>query len=252
MSASSLTGISNSQILQNVAPDPNVIYNPSIPVLKDVNIRNVRNLKFKDRYYIDNSINGQMKNTDSLTLGPNTKYVKQYMYNNMIDENYLRRLNSSNKKLTLVDHNNGSANAYYSIPVHIKTPQPNLSLSSSVPTSNYTVSNSTDEYQYTNRFKPDTTQPTESSVKTPSKYKPLFENITEDIEDSNLNSNISSDPTDDPAYIKMLADINKQKKQDLFDAELYRIPVKDYNKNGYKDAFGKPIIIPISTRNYDL
>ena len=142
MSASSLIGKSASNVVENVKP-ANGLYNPSIPVMNDKNIKELRNIKFKDRYYLDQRIDGQMKNTEG-TLGPNNKFLTRIDYDRQIDENYLRRQNPKNRKHTNpADFYNGSQLAYYGLPVKIPRAQIQNPLAGISPM---------DIYQYQNRF----------------------------------------------------------------------------------------------------
>lgn len=140
MSASSLIGKSASNVVENVKPT-NGLYNPSVPIIGDKNIKELRNIKFKDRYYLDQRIDGQMKNTEG-TLGPNNKFLTRIDYDRQIDENYLRRQNPKNRKTTHpADFYNGSQLAYYGLPVKIPRaviPAPTI--------------DPMEQYQYQNRF----------------------------------------------------------------------------------------------------
>lgn len=225
-SASSLLGLSANKVAQNVAnTDDTKIYNPSIPVRNDINLKSVKDIKFKDRYYVDNSINGQMRNIEGLSLGQNSKYLKRFDYNNAISENYIRRLNVSNKKITLPnDFYYGSTDAYYAIPPHIKTP----TITSSLPGAQIAMN----QYQYMNRFTNATPESTSTISKTPAKIKPVVVKPIV-IKPTENNNTIGLDTN----YQKMLDDIKAQQEQDKFDASLTKL--RDKSINEYKDKYNK-------------
>lgn len=223
-SASSLLGLSVNKITPNVPnTDDTKIYNPSIPVKNDINLKSVKDIKFKDRYYVDNSINGQMRNIEGLSLGQNNKYLKRFDYDNAISENYIRRLNVSNKKLTLPnDFYYGSTDAYYAIPPHIKSP----TITSSLPGAQIAMN----QYQYMNRFTNATPESTSTINKTPIKTKPTV--IKPAVIPTENNNSIGLDTN----YQKMMDDIKAQQEQDKFDASLTAIREKPTNE--YKDKYG--------------
>lgn len=175
MSASSLIGSSASNVVENVKP-ANGLYNPSVPIIGDKNIKELRNIKFKDRYYLDQRIDGQMKNTEG-TLGPNNKFLTRIDYDRQIDENYLRRQNPKNRKHTdPADFYNGSQLAYYGLPV--KIPRAVIA----APTIN-----PMDQYQYQNRFINNPLLPA---------TKPYADLPTYAVQTSDMTDRIGFDPTD--------------------------------------------------------
>ena len=220
-SANSLLGLSSAKITPNVSnTDDTKIYNPSIPVKGDINNESVKNIKFKDRYYIDNSIYRQMRNIEG-SLGQNNKYLKRFDYDNAISENYIRRLNKSNKKLTMPnDFVYGSTDAYYAIPPHIKSP----TILSMLPGAQIAMN----QYQYMNRFTNATPDSTSTINKTPIKNttKLIVVKPTE-----NNNNSIDSDQK----YQQMMNDIKAQQEQDKFDASLTRI--RDKSSNEYRNKY---------------
>lgn len=144
----SATSLLNPYSNEGTIPNPisnNSMYNPDIPVIGDLNIvRNARALKLRDRYYLDNSLDGQMKNSDGLSLGSNNKYLRTANYDRQIDINYLRRQNSKNNKHTEPnDFYNGMELGYYDLPKRIQRPVTQSAIS---------PIDSLDAYQYKNRF----------------------------------------------------------------------------------------------------
>lgn len=195
-SARSLLNLSN----QNVAPNvtsTNPLYNPEIPVINDINIRELRNIKFKDRYYLDNRIDRQMRNSDGLSLGPNNKYLRRKDYDRQIDPNYLRRENPKNKKHTDPnDFYNGSTLAFLEIPKRIPRA-----------TTTAPVIDSMDQYQYKNRF-----------ISNPL----LTTNTPNNSPDIPRSSNINIPKRKgNSQYDLTLEKIRKQREQDLQDSEPY-------------------------------
>lgn len=146
MSANSLLNPNGSTpgVVQNVQSN-NLLYNPSVPVIGDLNIaKNARALKLKDRFYIDNVMDGQMKNSDGLSLGANNKYLKSKDYDRQIDPNYLRRQNPKNQKHTETnDYYNGITLGYYDLPKRI--PRATIGMPAA-------PIDSLNAYQYKNRF----------------------------------------------------------------------------------------------------
>ena len=145
-SANSLLGLNNNQQVVANIESTNPLYTPDVPNINDQSVRNIRNIKFKDRYYLDNSFAGQMKNSGDLSLGANNSFLGRNGYDRQIDPNYLRRENPRNKKHTdPTDFYNGSELAFFEIPKRIPRAEiidPNA-ISSIDPM---------DAYQYKQRF----------------------------------------------------------------------------------------------------
>jgi hypothetical protein len=228
----------NSGVVPNVKPKPNVIYNPDIPVKSDVNnnsIREQRQIKLKDRYYVDNLLTSQVKNTGTLSLGDTTsKYSKFGDIDRNIDVNNLRRRNVENTKYTLPDdYFNGSYSAYYSIPRTVRKPINRAVNSMTAPIMPLTSMNN---LNYKNQFTanipkttPDKIKPMESDFDF---EKFLYNNTddTEDIEDDDDNDNEDlglSEYDQDRIYLDTHKTI--------------------YDKNYGRDKYGKPIIKGVRT-----
>ena len=195
---------SANSLLNNPDSTPNVLSSnilnvPDSRVLgENNNISKIRNLKFKDRYYIDNRMDQQMKNNDGLSLGANNKFLKSRDYDRQIDTNYLRRQDPNNKKYTQPDDfYNGSALAYFEIPKTIpRAVIPDPLAGGAI--------DATNKYQYKNRFisntsidprkmvptpkpdtKPDDTKPddTKKPMEKNNTKKPMGKNNTKDMDD---------------------------------------------------------------------
>ena len=232
MSANSLLGGVTPNVIPNL-PSTNPLYNPSIPVMGDQTVKSLRNIKMKDRFYLDNALDGQMKNNDGLSLGPNNKFLRRNDYDRQIDPNYLRRENPRNKKHTDPDDfYNGSALGYYEIPRRIPRAQIPNPLTSVDPM---------DMYQYANRFisnaviaqpKASTTQPV-FDINAPKRPRPV--NTLADTK------TIGQDPTTDPNIIKMNEELKKQMDQSIIDRarEINKRPPDNINTDLY-DKYGKP------------
>ncbi len=218
----------------NVIPNiqsSNPLYNPSVPVIGDQNVRSIRNINMKDRFYLDNAIDSQMKNNDGLSLGSNNKFLRHKDYDRQIDPNYLRRENPKNKKHTDPDdYYNGSQLAYFEIPRKIPRAQIMDPLSAGSG-----IINPMDAYQYKNRFISNTPTPQMKQAIVPPMMSP-----TEKVKVSNSKLKpIGNDPTEDPDITAIKDEIKKDRDQSIKDREA-RIAEKgpkmlDY---GTKDEFG--------------
>ena len=231
MSANSLLNGSTPSVIPNV-PSTNPLYNPSIPVMGDQSVRSLRNINMKDRFYLDNAIDGQMKNNDGLSLGANNKFLRRNDYDRQIDPNYLRRENPKNRKHTDPDDfYNGSQLAYFQIPRKIPRAQIANPLSAVDPM---------DMYQYKNRFisNPVLSQPKVNIQ--PSKNP----EVTTDKSMSDKNT-IGFDPTDDPAIKKILDDIEKEKQQSRRDRNVQNslLPPSSIDTTQV-DKYGNPTLNP--------
>lgn len=222
-----------SDIIPNVKPKPNVIYNPDIPVKSDVNnksIREQRQIKLKDRYYVDNLLTSQVKNTGTLSLGDTTsKYSKFGDIDRSIDVNNLRRRNVENTKYTLPDdYYNGSYSAYYSIPRTVRKPIKRVVNSMTAP---IMPLNSMNNLNYKNQF---TANIPKNTV---DKIKPMDSNF--DFEKFLYNN---TDDTED------IEDDDDNDSEDLglseYDQDKIYLDTKKtiYDKNYGRDKYGKPII----------
>lgn len=241
-SANSLLNMSSSNVVPNIQ-STNPLYNPSIPVIGDSNnVRNLRNIKMKDRFYLDNAFDGQMKNNDGLSLGANNKYLRRNNYDRQIDPNYLRRENPINRKHTDIDDfYNGSELAYFELPRRIPRAQ-------IIDPMTINAINATNAYQYKNRFldnsnvsKP-VVKPVEKPVmetdkpKAPDKPKVIKTNLKD-------NKTIGNDPTEDPDIIKIKNQLEKERGESIVNRNINAAQntPKDLNTE-IKDKYGKPTI----------
>lgn len=230
MSANSLLNGVTPNVIPNI-PSTNPLYNPSIPVMGDQSVKTLRNINMKDRFYLDNSIDGQMKNNDGLSLGPNNKFLRRNDYDRQIDPNYLRRENPRNKKHTDPDdYYNGSALGYYEIPRKIpraQIPNPLAGI------------NPMDAYQYANRF---ISNAVISQPKVPT-IAPAFDiNAPKRPRPVNAlagSKTIGYDPTTDPDIIKMQED--EQQSRLNRNIERSNLPPSNLDYEKY-DKYGNPAI----------
>jgi hypothetical protein len=226
-----------SDIIPNVKPKPNVIYNPDIPVKSDINnnsIREQRQIKLKDRYYVDNLLTSQVKNNGTLSLGDTTsKYSKFGDIDRSIDVNNLRRRNVENTKYTLPDdYYNGSYSAYYSIPRTVRKPIKRTVNSMTAPIMPLSSMNN---LNYKNQFNiPKST----SNI-----IKPMTKNIDFDkwLYNNTDDTEIIEDDDD-----KDNENVNDDEDLGLSDYDLDKIYLDRqktiYDKNYGRDKYGRPII----------
>ena len=234
MSAYSLLNGTTANVIPNIQSNSS-LYNPSVPVIGDQNIRSIRNINMKDRFYLDNAIDGQMKNNDGLSLGANNKFLRHRDYDRQIDPNYLRRQNPRNKKHTDTDdYYNGSQLAYFEIPRKIPRAQIMDPLSAGAG-----IIDPMDAYQYKNRFISNTpTTQTKPAILPPmvSPTEPV--DMANKVSDSKLKP-IGTDPTEDPDIVAIQDAIKKDRQQSILDRELQRQQkapsMLDYET---KDEFG--------------
>ena len=231
-SANNLLGGIQPQVLPNVASS-SIIYNPSVPVIGDSNIvRNLRAIKMKDQFYVNNAIDGQMKNNDGLSLGANNKFLRHSNYDRQIDPNYLRRQNPLNKLHTdPSDFYDGSQLAYFELPKRI----PRASI---VDPMSVGAINPLNAYQYKSRFLDNKTiaQP-KSIIDEPTKPTKTKETNMKDIKTNGF------DPTDD------LNAINKQIENDrgssIVSRNIYSSQKTPSDlSNDINDKYGNPILKP--------
>ena len=242
--ASNLISGTNSNVVPNVIPKSNTLYNPDIPVKSDVNndsIRKQRQIKLKDRYYVDNLLTSQVKNNGTLSLGDSTsKYSKFGDIDRSIDVNNLRRRNVQNTKYTLPDdYFNGSYSAYYSIPRTVRKPISRTVNSMSSP---IIPLNSMNNLNYKNQFT------TNIPKTTPVKTSPMESNFDIDkwLYNNTDDTQIIEDDVGDDEEDLGLSEYDKDK--------IYLDRQKTiYDKNYGRDKYGKPIIkgvrVPIITKN---
>jgi hypothetical protein len=219
MSASSLIGKS-SMVVENVK-SKNGLYNPSIPIIADKNIKELRNIKFKDRYYLDQRIDGQMKNTEG-TIGPNNKFLTRIDYDRQIDENYLRRQNPKNRKHTdPADFYNGSQLSYYGLPV--KIPRAIIQQQTIDPM---------EQYQYQNRFISNpllpATRPSPTPEPFPQKPSDMMDNIGFDPVD--IQKQLEIDKLNSIGYINQNSGIVFDKGKNQYNEPIIRTGPKFYPK----------------------
>lgn len=220
MSASSLIGKSASNVVENVKP-ANGLYNPSIPVMNDKNIKELRNIKFKDRYYLDQRIDGQMKNTEG-TLGPNNKFLTRIDYDRQIDENYLRRQNPKNRKHTNpADFYNGSQLAYYGLPVKIPRAviiQPTI--------------DPMEQYQYQNRFISNPLLPATRPSPTPAPFPQRPSDMADRIafDPTDIQKQLDIDKLNSIGYINQNSGIEFDKGKNQYNEPTIRSGTKFYPK----------------------
>jgi len=232
-SANSLLNMSSSNVVPNIQ-STNPLYNPSIPVIGDSNnVKNLRNIKMKDRFYLDNALDGQMKNNDGLSLGANNKYLRRNNYDRQIDPNYLRRENPINRKHTDIDDfYNGSELAYFELPRRIPRAQ-------IVDPMSINAINPMDAYQYKNRFldNSNVSKPVVKPVKETDKPKaPIKTNLKD-------TKTIGNDPTEDPDIIKIKNQIEKERGESIVNRNINTVQntPKDLDTE-IKDKYGKPTI----------
>jgi len=233
--------------------DKDPLYNPSIPDTNDPKRTNksLRDLKFKDQYYVQMSIDQQMKNGDGFTLGPNNKYLKKDRdYDRRIDINYFRKENVRNKKYTQPDDFGFGQLSYYNLPRSIPRPQPTIDMSGIITPMN--------AYQYQQRFLP--SAPIVPTVPT---VKPVIAKITDKVEIPKApvkvkpmadKSTIGYDPTDSinkvdnnqPSnnYKQRMEEIERQRQQSKLNANLQSTTKTSYDtETSGLDKYGKPKII---------
>ena len=216
MSASSLIGKSASNVVENVKP-ANGLYNPSVPIIGDKNIKELRNIKFKDRYYLDQRIDGQMKNTEG-TLGPNNKFLTRIDYDRQIDENYLRRQNPKNRKHTdPADFYNGSQLAYYGLPV--KIPRAVITQPTIDPM---------EQYQYQNRFISNPLLPATRPSPTPVPFPQSPSDMTDRIgfDPTDIQKQLEIDKLNSIGYIKQNSGIEFDKGKNKYNEPTIRSGTK--------------------------
>ena len=235
--ASNLISGTNSNVVPNVTPKSNTLYNPDIPVKSDVNndsIRKQRQIKLKDRYYADNLLTSQVKNNGTMSLGDSTsKFSKFGDIDRSIDVNNLRRRNVENNKYTMPDDFfNGSYSAYYSVPRTTRTPiNRNSSMSQPLdPISNMNTLNYKNQFSNTSNPIPITTR-TKPNYQRMSKdadfdYDKWLYNHKDDIDDTNYNEDLGDGGLTEYDIDKI--NIDRQKTR--------------LDKNYGKDRYGKPII----------
>jgi hypothetical protein len=232
MSAYSLLNGTTANVIPNIQSNSS-LYNPSIPVIGDQNIRSIRNINMKDRFYLDNAIDGQMKNNDGLSLGANNKFLRHRDYDRQIDANFLRRQNPRNKKHTDPDDfYNGSQLAYFEIPRKIPRAQIMDPLAAGAG-----IIDPMDAYQYKNRFISNTPTPQTKPAILPPMVSPT-EKVK--VSDSKLKP-IGTDPTEDPNILAINNLFKNDREKSIKDREA-RIAEKppgilDYDT---KDEFGNP------------
>jgi hypothetical protein len=212
---------SNSGVVQNVQTN-NPLYNPSVPVIGDLNIaKNARNLKLKDRFYLENSLDGQMKNSDGLSLGANNKYLRRKDYDRQIDPNYLRRQNPKNQKHTEPnDFYDGMSLGYYDLPKRI--PRATIGM----PTAPI---DSLNAYQYKNRFL-DNSLPTLPAKPTGTTNRIILPPPPRQAPDLNDKNTIGQDPT---------LDTRLKEIQDAQDRETLNRNTNNRNSNkAERDRYG--------------
>jgi hypothetical protein len=249
-SANSLLNMSSSNVVPNIQ-STNPLYNPAIPVIGDSNnVRNLRNIKMKDRFYLDNAMDGQMKNSDGLSLGANNKFLRRNNYDRQIDPNYLRRENPINRKHTDIDDfYNGSELAYFELPRRIPRAQ-------IVDPMSINAINPMNAYQYRNRFldNSNVSKPVVKPIvkpvietdkpKTPDKPKaPIKTNLNDNKTNLNDNKTIGNDPTEDPDIIKIKNQLEKERGESIVNRNINKAQntPKDLNTE-IKDKYGKPTI----------
>ena len=208
-SANSL--IDNSNVVPNVLSS-NVLSSPDSKNLGD-NIQSIRNLKFKDRFYIDNRMDSQMKNADGLSLGANNKFLKSRDYDRQIDANYLRRQDPRNKKYTQPDDfYNGSELAYFEIPKTI----PRAVIPDPLATG---AIDATNKYQYKNRF------------------------ISNTSLDPKPNKPTKPTKANDVAMDNILKQTEKDKQQSILEKEIINAQKPpNFNLDKGKNKYNKPTI----------
>ena len=234
--ASNLINGTNSNVVQNVTPKSNILYNPDIPVKSDVNndsIRKQRQIKLKDRYYADNLLTSQVKNNGTMSLGDSTsKFSKFGDIDRSIDVNNLRRRNVENNKYTMPDdYFNGSYSSYYSVPRTTRTPiNRNSSMSQPLdPLGNMNTLN------YKNQFS-SASNPIPITTRTKPKYQPMSEDVDFDYDKWLYNHKEDIDDTEDIDEEDMgLSEYDIEKIN--LDRQKTRL-----DKNYGKDRYGKPII----------
>jgi hypothetical protein len=241
-SANSLLNTSSSNVVPNIQ-STNPLYNPAIPVIGDSNnVRNLRNIKMKDRFYLDNAFDGQMKNNDGLSLGANNKFLRRNNYDRQIDPNYLRRENPINRKHTDIDDfYNGSELAYFELPRRIPRAQ-------IVDPMSINAINPMNAYQYRNRFL-DNSNVSKPVEKIAPAFNPKDPQMISDKPKAPIKTNlkdtktIGNDPTEDPDIIKINNQIKRERGESIVARNINTIQntPKDLNTE-IKDKYGKPTI----------
>jgi hypothetical protein len=235
--ASNLINGTKSNVVPNVNPKSNTLYNPDIPVKSDVNnesIRKQRQIKLKDRYYTDNLLSSQVKNNGTLSLGDATsKFSKFGDIDRSIDVNNLRRRNVENNKYTMPDDFfNGSYSAYYSVPRTTRTPvNRNSSMSQPLdPIGNVNTLNYKNQFSSASNPVPITTR---------SKTQPMYDDFDfekwlyshkDDIDDTG-NVDDTEDTGDGGLTEYDIEKINLDRQRTKL----------DLNTSG-KDKYGRPIV----------
>lgn len=240
--ANNIINGNSSNVIPNVAPKSGTIYNPDIPVKSDTNnnsVRAQRQIKLKDKYYVDNLLTTQVKNNGTLSLGDATsKYSKFGDIDRTIDVNNLRRRNIENTKYTMPnDYFNGSYSAYYSVPRTTRTAV-NRNSSMGVPIAPLP---GMDNLNYKNQFKtpseiPKIPEYTETNDKTIKANFDFDKWLYEHADDSNTQDSTTQDKDTDNV---------------LTDYDLDRIYLDRnrtrYDNNYGKDKYGRPIIKATNT-----
>lgn len=233
--ASNLINGTNSSIIPNVAPKPNSIYNPDIPVKSDSNnnsIREQRQIKLKDRYYIDNLLTDQVKNNGTMSLGDTTsRYTRFGDIDRSIDVNTLRRRNVENTKYTMPDdYFNGSHSAYYSVPRTVRTPvNRNTTMGQPIaPLPGMNMLNYKNQFSSASKPIPIPTQTQTQTMTDDDFEKWLYEDDEEIPDDLDAKDDLGNDGLTEYDLDKMQLDLQKNKY--------------DKSRSSGKDKYGKPII----------
>lgn len=256
ISANTLLNKTSSNVVPNTPLQKrNPLYNPDVPIINDenlkTNIKDLRSMRLKDRYYADMVVGRAVKNGDGFTLGPNNCGFNFFNnYDGSIDPNLIARRNPKNKQYTQPNNEyEGSFGAYYMLPKTTPRPQP-------IVPDLTNLLDSLNPYQYKNSNMPgalplllgantlqqlganntqqtDTVQPSNLLSlpapidPTPSRFdmskfgtgnKPVTKtdlnaSYIENTRKMNDFNTIGFDPTTDPAYLKYQDELNKSKLQ---------------------------------------